>query len=620
MKLFGISKQIVAVLLSIIIIFISSLSFRIPVHAENIFKTGWEKFDNWATTKGLKFINIIPFACSQFGALVDSDFAKWIANEKSFMDYWNDSYVTFSDESNDISFSSEFMAYLKQALDEYAKTEQSKEENGGFVLIPTIGIDEVPARWFKNAGQYQSFRGVVTINGLLAIIPRFGARYNNFAVVDPFIDLFTGKRNNTVLVDAGGYLDNYKEDNTSVVNVRFYDSAQWKYNQYEWKYCNAGSSDVYTDLYKGVQYPSASTTSIKYYVSEIGINNNTENTEEASRFLCSLDGRRVRVFVSEDAAINYSVGNRKVYFTENYYNYVPEDLSVSIDDLQKSVDDLKDVLDQLLGQIGDNTSEKEIEELLKKILEAIQNQPGGGDGPGGGDVNVDIDLSSTNTLLSKILAKITQISDKISSSAGQTMTDVVESINNLGDMLKKYLIAITGDLDDIKGKLEQMTEEEFSEKTDSFLNETTDSFSEIVDVAKGKFPFSIPNDMRTLLEKLSLPPPSPETAALYSTDTAGTVPYSGDHGGGGASRPPGGISSIEQGNGGGSFGISESGAPVIRCPIVLKRLGIDYAIKIDLSEFDKVAALSRALLTFIYIYGLYNLTFKVMGLWGDLTE
>lgn len=59
---------------------------------------------------------------------------------------------------------------------------------------------------------------------------------------------------------------------------------------------------------------------------------------------------------------------------------------------------------------------------------------------------------------------------------------------------------------------------------------------------------------------------------------------------------------------------------MIRCPIVLKRLGIDYAIKIDLSEFDKVAALSRALLTFIYIYGLYNLTFKVMGLWGDLTE
>ena len=173
---------------------------------------------------------------------------------------------------------------------------------------------------------------------------------------------------------------------------------------------------------------------------------------------------RVRVYRSLDDFKKYSVGQRKVYYTENYYNYVPEDLSVSIDDLQKTVDDLKDVLDQLLGQIGDNTSEKEIEELLKKILEAIQNQPGGGDGPGGGDVNVDIDLSSTNTLLSKILAKITQISDKISASAGQTMADVVESISNLGEMLKKYLTTITGDLDDIKGKLEQMTEEEFSEK------------------------------------------------------------------------------------------------------------------------------------------------------------
>ncbi len=640
MKLFGISKQIVAVLLSIIIIFISSLSFRIPVHAENIFKTGWEKFDNWATTKGLKFINIIPFACSQFGALVDSDFAKWIANEKSFMDYWNDSYVTFSAESNDISFSSEFMAYLKQALDEYAKTEQSKEENGGFVLIPTIGIDEVPARWFKNAGQYQSFRGVVTINGLLAIIPRFGARYNNFAVVDPFIDLFTGKRNNTVLVDAGGYLDNYKEDNTSVVNVRFYDSAQWKYNQYEWKYCNAGSSDVYTDLYKGVQYPSASTTSIKYYVSELGINNNTENTEEASRFLCSLDGRRVRVFVSEDAAINYSVGNRKVYFTENYYNYVPEDLSVSIDDLQKSVDDLKDVLDQLLGQIGDNTSEKEIEDLLKQILEELRNQQGGGN-EGDGDVNIDIDLSTTNSWLSKIYAKVSQIFDKMSDGSDGTggsilqkgLDSILVKLDELSGMLKKYLSEITGDLDDIKGQLENMTEQEFDEKSDSFLKDMVDMFSEIADVAKGKFPFSIPNDMRILLERIAVTPSEP--AALYTDDMSGVSVYSDDHGGGGSSRddetePPGGggasrpggsgFVSVEHGGGGSSGEPVEQkdGAPVFRLPIVIERYNIEEYIIIDMSPFESVSRMSRALFSIMYVLCLYNLTFKVMGLWGDL--
>ena len=91
------------------------------------------------------------------------------------------------------------------------------------------------------------------------------------------------------------------------------------------------------------------------------------------------------MFVSQNAAKNYTVGNRKVYFTENYYNYVPEDLSVSIDDLQKTVDDLQKVIDELLKQIGNNTSEKEIMDLLKQILEELRNS-GGGNGGGNGGV------------------------------------------------------------------------------------------------------------------------------------------------------------------------------------------------------------------------------------------
>ena len=561
----------------------------------------------------------IQYAVNQIGAIYNKDFETWLKNNETYQDLYDDNgrlakNISIDTETGEVTYTKEIMIVLKTALDEYAKTEQSKEENGGFILLPTTDFSTVPVDYFINAKQFRTFRNIVLEKGCLAVMTRYRSLPMRF--VDPFSDP------DHPILPVGTLSDLNRLENYPYMPVGsyYFCADEWQYHKYRVQ-AFPDEGTIYTSCSDAIDHETASNSDL--YNNSAFINWDVENHgayNSDAWILYSTTGERIRVFVSQNAAKNYSVGNRKVYFTENYYNYVPEDLSVSIDDLQKTVDDLQKVIDQLLGQIGDNTSEKEIEELLKKILEAIQNQPGGGDGPGDGDVNVDIDLSSTNTLLSKILAKITQISDKISSSAGQTMTDVVESINNLGDMLKKYLIAITGDLDDIKGKLDQMTEEEFSEKTDSFLKETTDSFSEIAEVAKGKFPFSIPNDMRTLLEKLSIPPPSPETAALYSTDTAGTVPYSGDHGGGGASRPPGGISSIEQGNGGGSFGISESGAPVIRCPIVLKRLGIDYAIKIDLSEFDKVAALSRALLTFIYIYGLYNLTFKVMGLWGDLTE
>ncbi len=550
----------------------------------------------------------LAYLFSQMGAIITANFQQWVDNNKALESLAEKVPVPARKEENNIVFTKEFMTQLKALLDEYAK------ENEPYFIVPVASYRDVNPAQFATKGQYNTIcnlakeYGLISVNGTtiadLSGVAEEGYSFVSASGSDPLLD----KEIWAYMYDNG------------------WQQIALRYRRFTYE---AGMVDGYTSMDDGDDpagsyMPNHDRFSPNYALCHNGSLRNYIGTisEVRKASLVSRDGGRIRVYRTLDDFKRYSVGSRNVYFTENYYNYVPGDLSVSIDDLQKTVDDLKDVLDQLLGQITDNTSEKEIEELLKQILEALKNQGGssGGDGPGDGDVNVDIDLSSTNTLLSKMLAKVTQIFDKISASAGQTMTDVVESISNLGEMLKKYLTTITGDLDDIKGKLEQMTEEEFSEKTDSFLNETTDSFSEIAEVAKGKFPFSIPNDMRTLLEKLSLPPPSPETAALYSTGMAGAVPYSGDHGGGGASRPPGDISSIEQGNGGGSFGISESGAPVIRCPIVLERLGIDYAIKIDLSEFDKVAALSRALLTFIYIYGLYNLTFKVMGLWGDLTE
>lgn len=352
--------------------------------------------------------------------------------------------------------------------------------------------------------------------------------------------------------------------------------------------------------------------------------------ENAPGYFISFNSSTIPVYTSFDMmkdafhsgdyshAENYSVGTSSGETSSYTGEYNGGDITV----LTSSLDALRDKIAEL------EASNKSLEEKLKELLEWLKLTGGGS---GGGDVTVDIDLSTTNTLLSKILAKVTQIFDKMSETAGNTMDSVVDSIKNLERMLNRYLSAITGDLDDIKGKLDQMTEEEFGEKTDSFLSETMDSFSEIGGVAKTKFPFSLPNDMRLLIERITVKPA--ENASLHSDTISQVTPYSGEHGGGGstdgkpnppggggASRPPGGIAYVEQGTAGECFTLSPTGAPLIRCPIVIKSRNIDFSIVIDLSEFDKVATLSRTFLTLLFVYGLLNLTFKVMGLWGDLVE
>lgn len=288
-------------------------------------------------------------------------------------------------------------------------------------------------------------------------------------------------------------------------------------------------------------------------------------------------------------------------------------------------------------------------DLLKQILEELCNQQGGGGGGGGGDVNIDIDLSTTNSWLSKIYAKVSQIFDKLQSGgSGSTVTGILQDgldailakLEELGQILKKYLSEITGDLDDIKGQLANMSEQEFEEKSDSFIGEVMDAFSEISEVVKTKFPFSIVNDLRIFLSKIAPPSADEEPQeAAYSLNTAGISLYSDDDhvgggasrddgegdappGGGGASRPGTGFIDVEHGGGGSSREPAEMGvtAPIFRLPIVIERYGIEEYIIIDMAPFDPLSRFSRSFFTIIFMGVLINLTFKVIGLWGDLID
>lgn len=274
------------------------------------------------------------------------------------------------------------------------------------------------------------------------------------------------------------------------------------------------------------------------------------------------------------------------------------------------------------------TDDEKIDELRRYILSG--GDDGGDDGDGGGgsggggntdyDDNKDLpagtDLADTNSWLKKIYLKVCQIFDKMTSSAEKTFDDVVNAISGLYMSLKideiiKYLKEITGDLDDIKGQLAEMSEQEFTEKTGEFLDDTMLEFSEIGEKAKNKFPFSIPNDIKLLISKMSVSPP--EAGGGGGSGTYGMNTLSADD-------PGGGLITVAEGDTEDAPVISGTGAPIFYLPLVIESAGIEEYIKVDLSGFDPISKFCRSLMTIWFVLCLYNLTFKVIGLWGDLVD
>lgn len=291
-------------------------------------------------------------------------------------------------------------------------------------------------------------------------------------------------------------------------------------------------------------------------------------------------------------------------------------------------------ISQKITEVDADTSLTD-DQKIEKLQEYIRTggtDDGNGDGDASGgtgdkdyDDNKDLpagtELTDTNSWLKKIYLKLCQIADDFKSffifedAPGINM----KYITSLFERMLAQLKDINGDLDDIKGQLADMSEQEFEEKSDSFLGDVMDAFSEISEVVKTKFPFSIPNDLRIFLSKIAPSPSGDGELQQYSVYTSGISLYSGDHGGGGASRPGSPFVGVEHGGGGASGEPAEMReAPVFRLPIVIERYGIEEYIIIDMAPFDPLSRFSRSFFTVTFIVCLFNLTFKVIGMWGDL--
>lgn len=500
----------------------------------------------------------IEYILANIGAIFsDHDFLKVLANDLAMKEYI--SKGKYDPDNKTVTFPKETVVYVKERVDEYAKTEQTKEENGGFYLLPTTSISDVPVSHFRNAQMFRTFRNIVIEKGCLGVATNYYYKLS-------FIDIFSNPDHPIMLVGNVSHLNAYKDNPERYVSCTFFCANEWLFH-------------------KGaiMQFPENDKIYTSCSDAKHSINAGLKGYTDVSRMnpgegdsgnFCfySTTGEYIRVFVSQNAAKNYTVGNRKVYFTENYYNYVPEDLSVSIDDLQKTVDDLQKVIDELLKQIGNNTSEKEIMDLLKQILEELRNSGGGnGGGNGGGDINVDIDLSTTNGLLSKILAKVTQIFDKISETATGSVDAVSaklqETLDEILDTLKsirRWTIADTvfdglDALADIASFLK-----DFLTAPAAAIGTAASSLGDAADMLTDRFPFSIPWDMAALVTLLS----------------------------------------------------AEPQAPVFKLPIVIESYGIEEYIEIDMSQYEYLSTIMRGMLSIIYAYGILSMTTKVIDTGG----
>ena len=265
--------------------------------------------------------------------------------------------------------------------------------------------------------------------------------------------------------------------------------------------------------------------------------------------------------------------------------------------LTSSLNALREKLEEL------EKSNKSLEEKLKELLEYLKSSGGGGGS--GGDVNVDIDLSTTNGLLSKILAKVTQIFDKLSDTATDTFESIDLSTTNglLSQILDKATQIFdklsettSGAVDTVNTKLQETLDEILSTLKSirrwtiadtvfdgvdalaniaSFLKDfltapaaaigtAASSLGETANMLTDRFPFSIPWDMAALVTLLS----------------------------------------------------AEPQAPVFKLPITIDSAGIEEYMEIDMSQFEYLSTLMRGILSILYAYGILNMTTKVINTGG----
>lgn len=249
-------KRIVSFVLAILLFFISPLT----VYATD--KHPWEGSLGLQIYYNLDEIKeyikqtqgFWVYYAHQVGAVLTHDFTSYMNNSDKFDELLDDEKIgLYKDDAGSIKgvyTSKEFMAQFKAILDEYIKTEQAKEENGGFYILPTTSISDVPADRFINAQQFRTFRNIIVEKGCLAVRTQYGQEEIRF--VDPFSD----PDHPIQLVADASSLSTWQERPHLPVSCFFFCANDWQKHSYQIRKFSE-SDKIYTSISDAVDYETS---------------------------------------------------------------------------------------------------------------------------------------------------------------------------------------------------------------------------------------------------------------------------------------------------------------------------------------------------------------------------
>lgn len=325
-------------------------------------------------------------------------------------------------------------------------------------------------------------------------------------------------------------------------------------------------------------------------------------------------GPTQKVFSSEkDAKYYYGIlnDNTKQAGVYIYNNYSPTDINFNINNnynyeniLNNAYNTVNNNKNSAIGENGSIT-EEELQKIIKDAVDAAIKETGGSNsgsggssgGSSGGGVSSDL-LGSILEYVKKIyaicqtsdtrletLVKVAQANQETFSNILGAVKDIRVAIDGLGvplDNIEKYLKSINDKIDELLGSddsggslfdrildfLSRLTSDLLADLLGDViktvigdLDSVTGPAKALADAAQSKFPTSIPWDIVAILGVMSADPECPK----------------------------------------------------FEIPFSVPRLGINETIKIDLSDAEKVAELSRNMLTVTFLLFLVIQTRKLYG-------
>lgn len=520
---------------------------------------------------GKSFVKL-KYVLTQLGCLFGGDLDSMISNSQKFQQFSDDKIPTVDDGKGNVSIDNSVVNNIYNVANE-----ELSKQNGYYVLTPAYDFDHVFSI-IENV-KYGTF-----LRAQQELKVNYSSAFMNSTKSTQF---FAPQRQGKVYFYLNGSsvfmadeefnnvpFQRYGFDDNSGVGMTIYTGSYqnyWQWNSFQTQYAGYTTKVFYSfqDLKNymingGNFYTTSNFNNFNIYAdNSLTINSNTLNNT------------------------NWSQTNNNIY--QNIYNEYP---NVSDDKKQDLIDKKYDDIIGELGDIGGNIDDlkdtmsrwlKRIYEKVDAILIIIKNPSSLLQGLSDKVNDIFKKLGTIGETLENIYIFL---SGNISSNLGQLLgkfdtlfknlekgfTDVVQAIKDIkidgggsgvGSGVGSTIGTIIGNLltDWIKGLLEGAidTGGDLLDAVNSILDNLGTMFAPVANVAKTKFPFSLPWDVYACIKILAA---EPET-------------------------------------------------PVFKFDLVLPSYGINEQFVVDLKEFETLSKLSRAFFTLTFVVILVNFTLKL---------